>query len=110
MDITFLAISLFILLALAFLLIFLFKNINKKSFTAEDGSVFSNQTDLELYERLYEQTKPLFLVDDQKSTNQPILGFENLFLSKLTSQGFPDLKTLIKFRNQFKLLSDLINS
>tara|TARA_B100000579_G_C22586228_1_gene735881 strand:+ start:356 stop:688 length:333 start_codon:yes stop_codon:yes gene_type:complete len=110
MDITFIAIALFVLLAIVFLLIFLFKNVNKKSFVAEDGNVFSSQPDLELYERLYEKTKPLFLVDDQKSSSQPILGFENLFLSKLTSEGFPDLKTLIKFRYQLKLLSDLINS
>ncbi len=109
MDITFLAIALFVLLAIVFLIIFLFKNINKKSFTAKDGSVFSTQTDLELYEKLYEKTKPLFLVDEQTSSGQPILGFDNLFLSKLTSEGFPDLKTLIKFRNQIKLLSDLIN-
>tara|TARA_Y100001968_G_scaffold235302_1_gene218445 strand:- start:1820 stop:2152 length:333 start_codon:yes stop_codon:yes gene_type:complete len=110
MDITLIAIALFVLLALVFLLTFLFKNINKKSFSAADGTVFTNQTDLEIYERLLEKTKPLFSVAGQKSSSQSILGFENLFLSKLTSEGFPDLKTLIKFRNQLKLLSDLINS
>ena len=110
MDITFLAIAMFILLSIVFLLVFLFKNINKKSFTAIDGSVFSSQSELELYEKLYDKTKPLFFVDSQKSSSQPILGFDNLFLSKLTSDGFPDLKTLIKYRSQLKLLSDLINS
>ncbi len=110
MDITFLAIALFIIVAIVILIIFLFKNINKNSFTAEDGSVFASKGDLELYERLYDKTKPLFLVDAQKGSSQPILGFETLFLSKLVSEGFPDLKTLIKYRNQLKLLSDLINS
>ncbi len=110
MDITFLAIALFIFIAIVFLSVFLFKNINKKSFTAEDGSIFSNKTDLELYERLYDKTKPIFLVDQLQTSSQPILGFDNSFLSKLTSDGFPDLKTLIKFRDQLKLLSDLINS
>tara|TARA_B100000965_G_scaffold292607_1_gene250506 strand:+ start:1031 stop:1363 length:333 start_codon:yes stop_codon:yes gene_type:complete len=110
MDITFLAIALFIVLAIVFLLIFLFKNINKKSFTAIDGSVFSSQTELELYEKLYDKTKPLFFVDSSKNNSPPILGFENSFLSKLISDGFPDLKTLFKYRSQLKLLSDLINS
>ena len=110
MDITLVAIVFFVLTAIVFVLIFSFKNIKTKSFTADDGSVFGNQTDLDLYEKLYEKTKPLFLVDDQPNSKKLILGFENTFLSILTREGFPDLKTLIKFRSQLKLLSDLINS
>tara|TARA_Y100001968_G_scaffold133558_1_gene121813 strand:+ start:1335 stop:1670 length:336 start_codon:yes stop_codon:yes gene_type:complete len=110
MDITFIAIAFFLLLAIVFLLLFLFKSINKKSFTAEDGSVFANQTDLDLYQTLYEKTKPLFFPVEQSNSSQLILGFEQIFLSKLTTDGFKDLKTLIKYRKQFKLLSDLINT
>ena len=47
MDITLIAIAIFILIAIVFLSLFLFKSINKKSFTAEDGSVFDNQSDLD---------------------------------------------------------------
>ena len=110
MDITFIAIAIFILIAIVFLSLFLFKSINKKSFTAEDGSVFASQSDLDSYTNLFEKTKPFFSSTDDKTSEQQLLGFEKVFLSKLTKEGFSDLKTLIKYRNQFKLLSDLINT
>ncbi len=110
MDITLIALAIFILVAIVFLVIFLFKSINKKSFTAEDGSIFDNQSDLDLYENLYEKTKLLFCNDEENSSSQQILGFEKSYLTKLTAEGFPDLKTLIKYRKQFKSLSDLINT
>ncbi len=83
MDITLIAIAIFLLVAIVFLALFLFKSINKKSFTAEDGSVFASQTDLDLYQKLYDKTKPLFSNDDVKDSTQQILGFEKSFLSKL---------------------------
>ena len=110
MDITFIAIAIFILVAILSLTLFLFKNINKKSFTAEDGSIFDSKSDLELYQNLYDKTMPLFVFDDEKGSSQPILGFQKPFLIKLTQDGFPDLKTLVKYRNQIKKLSDLINT
>tara|TARA_B100000965_G_C19275438_1_gene619189 strand:+ start:211 stop:543 length:333 start_codon:yes stop_codon:yes gene_type:complete len=110
MDITLIAIGIFIFIALAFLTLFLFKSINKKSFTAQDGSVFESKADLDIYQNLYEKTKPLFNPNNENSSVQQILGFEKLFISKLTTQSFPDFKTLVKYRKQFKLLSDLINS
>ena len=110
MDITLIVIAFIILLALVFLLLFLFKGINKKSFIADDGSVFENQSDLDLYISLFEKTKPLFTVNYDNDSSASILGFEKLFLSKLTTEGFKDLPNLIKYRNQFKLLSELINS
>ena len=110
MDIKLIAIAIFILIALVFLSLFLFKSINKKSFTAEDGSIFDNQSDLDVYQKLYEKTKPLFSDDAEKGSAQTILGFEKSFINKLSSDGFPDLKTLVKYRKQFKSLSDLINT
>ena len=110
MEITLIAIAIFILFAIVFVVIFLFKSINKKSFIAEDGSIFDNQSDLDLYENLYEKTKLLFCNDEENSSFQQILGFEKSYLTKLTAEGFPDLKTLIKYRKQFKSLSDLINT
>ena len=50
MDITLIAIDIFILVAIVFLGLYLFKSINKKSYTAEDGSVFDNESDLDVYE------------------------------------------------------------
>ncbi len=110
MDITLIAIAVVILLAIVLLLLNVFKSINKKSFIAKDGSVFQNQTDLDLYQNLYEKTKPFFTLTDFNGSNQSLLGLEKSFLSKLTSDGFKDLKTLVEYRSQFKLLSDLINT
>ncbi len=110
MDITLIAIAIFVIVAIVFLLLFLFKSINTKSFKAADGSVFANQSDLDLYDELYEKTKPLFYIDEDKGTSEQILGFQKLFLTNLTKDGFSDLKTLIKYRNQFKSLSELLNS
>ena len=110
MDITLIAIAIFILIALVFLGQYLFKSINKKSFTAEDGSVFDSESDLYVYQKLYEKTKPLFSDDAENVSAQSILGFEKSFITKLSSDGFPDLKTLVKYRKQFKSLSDLINT
>ena len=110
MDITLIAIAIFILAGIVLLTTFLFKNIKTNSFIAEDGSIFDTQSDLDLYQKLYDKTKLLFIADDGKNTAQQLLGFEKSFLAKLTKEGFPDLKTLVKYRMQFNLLSDLINS
>ena len=110
MDITLLSLIFFILCAITFLLLFLFRSINTKSFKASDGSVFQNQLDLDIYQRLYKKTKPLFSVLEGEDSCQDLLGFDKLFLTKLTTKGFQDLKIIIKYRRQFKLLSDLINT
>ena len=110
MDVTLIAISIFIFVAIVFLTLFLFKSINKKSFIAEDGSVFDSQSDLDLYQNLYDKISPLFSPYEETGAAQQSLGFEKLFVSKLTSEGFPDLKTVVKYRKQFKSLSDLINT
>ncbi len=110
MDITLISIAFFILLAIVLVLIFLFRSINKKSFKAEDGSVFETHEDLHIYQNLYDKTKPLFSIDEENGSKKSILGFDNSFLTKLTNLGFNDLKTLVRYRKQIKLLSDLINT
>ena len=110
MDITLIAIAIFIFVAIAFLILFLLKSINKKSFKADDGSVFDSQIDLDIYENLYEKTMPLFSSNNEEGSVNQLLGFQKSFITKLLTDGFPDLKTLIKYRKQFKALSDLINS
>ena len=110
MDITLIAIGIFIFVAIAFLILSLFKSVNKKTFTAKDGSTFDTQSDLDVYQNLYDKTIPLFMPDDEKSTAQSILGFQKSFLTKLKSEGFSDLRSLVKYRKQIKSLSDLINT
>ena len=110
MDITLISISVFILVAIVFLVIYLFKSINKKAFRAEDGTLFESQSDLDVYMNLYEKTKPFFSDNVDDTPSNTVLGFQKSFLDKLLSGGFPDLKTLVRYRAQFKALSDLINS
>ena len=107
---TLIVIAFVLLLSIVFLLFILFKSINNKSYIADDGSVFKNQSDQLVYQDLYEKTKPLFSADVEKGSSQEILGFEKAFITKLTSEGFQDLRTLVKYRNQIKSLSDLINT
>ncbi len=109
MDKTLIAIGFFLLLAIVFILLFLFKSISKSGFKASDGNIFASQADLDIYQNLLERTKPLFSSDPAKASSDLILGFDTSFLNKLKNGGFIDLKTLIKYRNQFQLLSDLIN-
>ena len=72
--------------------------------------MFDNESDLIIYQSLYEKTKPIFSVINDKGSIQEILGFKKSFLTKLTCDGFQDLKTLVKYRKEVKLLSDLINN
>ena len=109
MDITLVVIAIFVLVAITFLLLFLFKSFSRKTFTSDDGSIFDNKSDLDSYQNLYAKTKSLFLSEDQQNSNYPLLGFEKSFLTKLTKEGFSDLKILFKYRKQIKSLSDLIN-
>ena len=110
MDITLIAIAIFILVAISFLVLFLLKSINKKSFKADDGSLFDSQIDLDIYQNLYEKTIPLFSSNEEEGSGNQLLGFQKSFLTKLLTDGFPDLKTLVKYRKQFKALSDLMNT
>ena len=110
MDIIFVAMVILIIISILFLLLFLSNSINKKTFKAEDGSLFKNQADLDVYNTLYNKTLPLFSIEEEKGSDQNLLGFEKSFLSNLSNGGFNDLKTLVKYRKQFKLLSDLINT
>ena len=110
MDITLVVLAIIGLLAIAFLLLFLFKSVGRKTFNADDGSIFDNQSDLDSYQTLYLKTKSIFLPEEQQNSNYPLLGFEKSFLNKITKEGFADLKTLFKYRKQIKSLSDLINT
>ena len=109
MDLTLISLLIFGFFSITFFLIFLFKNINKKSFVSDDGLVFDSKSEFDAYQILYEKTKSLFSIDNQNNPNITILGFEKSFLTKLTKEGFSDLNTLFTYRKQIKSLSDLIN-
>ena len=109
MNTTLIIIGLSILLLVSLLVFFLIKNLQKENFVATDGSSFKSQSDLDLYQDILVKAKPLFANDDVSSNTQTILGFDRIFLANLKTDGFTDLKTLFKYRNQFKALSKLIN-
>ena len=108
MDSTLIVIGAFIVLIIFLLALFLINNLKRESFVAMDGSCFDSQSDLDLYQDILVKTKPLFDENDT-SNSQTILGYDIIFLKNLKTDGFSDLKTLIKYRSQFKALSLLIN-
>ena len=108
MDTTLILIVLFVFILMVFLILFI-NNLNKDNFIASDGSRFTSQADLDLYQDLILKTKALFSEEEDNSTSQSILGYDRIFLTNLKTDGFRDLKTLIKYRDQFKALSVLIN-
>ena len=110
MDITLIAIGIFILVAIVFLVVSLLRSINKKSFKANDGATFDTKSELDAYQKLYDKLIPLFTTDEENDSAQSILGLQKSFLNKLRSEGFSDLKSLVKYRKQFKTLSELINT
>tara|TARA_B100000700_G_C14482103_1_gene595619 strand:+ start:78 stop:404 length:327 start_codon:yes stop_codon:yes gene_type:complete len=108
MDKTLITIVTFILLASIFLILYLLKSFQKVSYKANDGTIFENNATLDIYETLVEKLNPLFSYENENP--QKLLGFDKSFLSKLRSDGFTDLKTLLEYRDQIKNLSDLINN
>ena len=67
---------------------------------------FRHALGIDSYDKYCGLNCSLISVDIEKTAR----AFEKLFLSKLTTEGFSDLKTLVKYREQFKSLSDLINT
>ena len=84
----------------------------KNLFTAEDGTQFHNEKLCIEYNLLYNRLKSLYQTDyDLKSKNKKdVLGMNALFVSKLKSEGFSDIKSLLKYKDDFKILSDLMNT
>ncbi len=109
MDKTLLTILFFLLLSIVFIVVFLVTGIKKSNFVASDGTIFQNQSDLDVYQKLLEKTKILFTYDQENLKNQLILGFDTSFFNKIRTEGFKDLKTIVKYRKQFEILSELIN-
>ena len=76
MDKTLIKIVCFLFLALVFILLSLLKIRKKSKFRACDGEMLDNQVVFEIYKKLLEKTKPLFIFDEEKPLNKLILGFD----------------------------------
>lgn len=84
---------------------------SKKAFLASDGTRFATQKDCDEYDYLLKRLGCLY---EQEQTSNPrrnkkTLGMNSLFINKIKSEGFSDLKTLISFKNDFKKLVDLLD-
>ena len=94
MDITLVSIVFFILIAIVFLILFLFKSINDKSFIGDYVSVFKKQSDLEVDQNLYEKTKILFSVTEDNPCREAFLDFEPSLLAKIKTDDLTIFKQL----------------
>ena len=89
---------------------FIFLRTQKKVFIAIDGTKFQTEEECKEYEKYLERFNGVYNYDFNQS-NQPdkILGLSSEFIKCLKEEGFSEVKTLIKYREQFKLLSELFD-
>ncbi len=84
----------------------------KVTYTADDGTTFSAEQDCRAYENVLQKVKPLYdfsVVEmDNDSDGVDLLGFHVGFLKYLKQIGFGDVQTLMRHREDFHRLSDLL--
>ncbi len=109
MDTTLLFILLFILLATVSLLIFGWKALKpSRKYEAKDGTKFSTESELKKYSDLLTKLESIYEEKNFQSSNNEILDIKVDFLIQLKNKGFPDLKTLLRFKNDFIKLVRLL--
>jgi len=83
-----------------------------KTFTAIDGTLFSDQKECQEYNFLFEKLG--FLFDKEffagNKSKKDLLGMKPLFIQTIKESGFKDLKILISFKDDFKIFSELLNT
>ena len=98
-----------IVVILLIVLILLISKISQKPFIASDGSSFRDKEKLQDYEALLRKLEPLYQEESGQRKNELILGLDISFISMLKNKGFRSKKELIEYKDQFKLLSGLLN-
>ena len=82
----------------------------KKIFTASDGKRFYKQEDCNEYDLLLKRLKFIYEEPSGKNRNKKEnFDIDLLFARKLREGGFPDIATLIRFKDDFKKLADLFS-
>ncbi len=79
----------------------------QKSFQSKDGTRFSSQEACNAYEAIYQRLETLYEVEGKESASQSKLGLSADFLQLLKVGGFGELKTLLRYQDDFKRLSCL---
>ena len=112
MDLTLIIIVIVILIGLIGLGIYLVTSTSKKKFVASDGTTLDSKVEQETYESLLKTFKVIFDPTEfaNLKQNKEILGLKTAFLDKLKVSGFEDLKTLVKFKDDFIKLSELLQN
>ena len=92
-----------------FLLILVFTNTRKKTIRASDGSLFKDVEELDRYETLLNKIEPLYQDESSERKANLILGLELTFIESLR-KGFYNKKKLISYKDQFRILSELLKT
>ena len=80
----------------------------QKSIQASDGTRFSSEEACRDYEAVLERVKTLYYEKEKKSSSTLTLGLRAEFLKLLKEEGFGEVKTLIKYRDDIKILAELL--
>ena len=81
----------------------------QKSIQAKDGTRFPSEQACQAYEANCERVNTLYVEDEKRPSNTLILGLSPEFLKLLKGDGFGEVKTLIKYRKDFRNLSQILN-
>ena len=80
----------------------------QKNIKATDGTSFSSEEACKAYEAILVRINTLYLDAGNKSSTETF-GLEATFIKLLKEEGFKDSKTLIKYKDEFKKLYDVLN-
>ncbi len=80
---------------------------DQRNIKASDGTLFSSEEACKSYEVVLDRVNALFL-DTQNQSAKELLGFQIAFLNLLKG-SFTDAKLIIRYKDDFKRLVELID-
>tara|TARA_B100000700_G_C14862048_1_gene769144 strand:- start:249 stop:593 length:345 start_codon:yes stop_codon:yes gene_type:complete len=80
-----------------------------KVFNANDGTSFNSKEECIKYEKVSNKINDFYQKDLNDPKTQDEIEFKLEFIRLLKEKGFPNSKALWKYRDQFKLLSELFD-
>tara|TARA_Y100001968_G_C19220694_1_gene649564 strand:- start:262 stop:591 length:330 start_codon:yes stop_codon:yes gene_type:complete len=109
MDAALFIIVITLVVALSSIVFFIFNSSKKNNFISKDGTSFLKESDYIAYEDLFAKLECLYDVKEQKKGVSK-LGLSSDFISNIKENGFKDLKILISYKKEFKLLNELLEN
>lgn len=95
------------LVLIAVILLLLFRN-SRNLIKSSDGSVFNTNEERDKYEKSFQKINSIFNSIDSDPKLISDMGIDLEFINNLKDKGLPDAKTVLKYRNQLKLLVELL--